>query len=49
MWYTLLDSSSLEVSRLRQGYMGFGTPSSGGQAWPLDEENSKTIIRRLSK
>lgn len=46
MKYTPLGATGLEVSRLVLGCMGYGTPSSGNQAWSLDEEDSRQLIKQ---
>lgn len=46
MQYTTLGTSSLTVSRICLGCMGFGDPSRGQHAWTLDETHSREIIRR---
>lgn len=46
MNYVKLGSTGLDVSRLCLGCMAFGTPSRGNQAWSLDEEASRLLIRQ---
>lgn len=46
MQYTKLGTSDLTVSRICMGCMGFGDATKGQHTWTLDEEKSRTIIRR---
>ena len=46
MKYTKLGNSDLNVSRICMGCMGFGDAGKGQHSWTLDEEQSKSIIRR---
>lgn len=46
MKYTKLGNSDLNVSRICMGCMGFGDAEKGQHSWTLDEEQSKTIIKR---
>ena len=46
MQYTKLGKSSLNVSRVCLGCMGFGDAAHGQHSWTLDEEASRAIIRR---
>ena len=46
MQYTRLGKSSLNVSRVCLGCMGFGDAAHGQHSWTLDEEVSRAIIRR---
>ena len=46
MQYTRLGKSSLNVSRVCLGCMGFGDAAHGQHSWTLDEEDSRAIIRR---
>ena len=46
MQYTRLGKSSLNVSRVCLGCMGFGDAAHGQHSWTLDEEASRAIIRR---
>ena len=46
MQYTKLGNSSLTVSRICMGCMGFGDAQNGHHSWTLDEEHSREIIRR---
>lgn len=41
-----LGGSSLQVSRVCMGCMGFGDVARGQHSWTLDEEHSREIIRR---
>lgn len=45
MEYTKLGNSSLNVSRICLGCMGFGDSSQGMHSWTLDETNSREIIK----
>ena len=45
MQYTRLGKSSLNVSRVCLGCMGFGDAAHGQHSWTLDEESSRAIIR----
>jgi aryl-alcohol dehydrogenase-like predicted oxidoreductase len=46
MRYTRLGSTGLEVSAISLGCMSFGDPLRGNHQWTLDEESSRTLIRR---
>ncbi len=46
MLYTKLGNSSITVSRICLGCMGFGDPTNGQHSWTLDESRSREIIRR---
>ena len=46
MEYTKLGKSDLNVSRICMGCMGFGNAATGQHSWTVDEELSKSIIRR---
>lgn len=46
MKYTKLGNSSLNVSRICMGCMGFGDAKNGQHNWTLDEEHSREIIKR---
>ena len=46
MQYVKLGKSDLNVSRVCLGCMGFGDDAHGQHSWTLDEEASRTIIRR---
>lgn len=46
MEYSKLGNSELTVSRICMGCMGFGDATAGQHSWTLDEENSRTIIKR---
>ena len=46
MQFTRLGKSSLHVSRVCLGCMGFGDAAHGQHSWTLDEEASRGIIRR---
>ena len=46
MQYTRLGKSSLNVSRVCLGCMGFGDAAHGQHSWTLDEEHTREIIRR---
>lgn len=46
MQYVRLGNSSLDVSRICMGCMGFGDSGSGQHSWTLDEEHSREIIKR---
>lgn len=45
MEYTKLGNSSLNVSRICLGCMGFGDPQQGMHSWTLDEDASREIIK----
>lgn len=45
MQYTRLGNSSLNVSRICLGCMGFGDPATGQHTWTLPESDSRAIIR----
>ena len=45
MQYTRLGNSSLNVSRICLGCMGFGDPATGQHSWTLPEAESRDIIR----
>lgn len=46
MKYIQLGNSNLNVSRICMGCMGFGEAGKGLHSWTLDEENSRSIIKR---
>lgn len=46
MLYTKLGNSSLNVSRICLGCMGFGDAANGQHSWTVDEEHSREIIKR---
>ena len=46
MEYVNLGKSDLKVSRICMGCMGFGNPATGQHSWTVDEEISKSIIKR---
>ncbi len=46
MQYVKLGSTGLDVSRLCLGCMSFGDRSRGGHQWTLDEETSRSFVRR---
>ena len=46
MKYTQLGNSELNVSRICLGCMGFGNASTGQHSWTVDEEQTRTIIKR---
>lgn len=46
MNYTKLGNSTLNVSRICMGCMGFGDAQKGQHSWTLDEEHSREIIKR---
>ena len=46
MKYANLGNSDLKVSRICMGCMGFGNAQTGQHSWTVDEETSKSIIRR---
>lgn len=46
MQYTNLGNSELRVSRICMGCMGFGDAFRGQHSWTIDEEHSRTIIKR---
>lgn len=46
MEYTQLGNSSLEVSRICLGCMGFGDAGRGQHSWTLDEKASGEVIKR---
>ncbi len=46
MEYVKLGSTGLDVSRICLGCMSFGMPDRGTHTWTLDEEASRTLIRR---
>ncbi len=45
MQYTQLGNSSLNVSRICLGCMGFGDPATGQHTWTLPEAESRAVIR----
>lgn len=46
MEYSKLGNSELTVSKICMGCMGFGNAATGRHSWTIDEENSRTIIKR---
>ena len=46
MEYVNLGKSDLKVSRICMGCMGFGNASTGQHSWTVDEEISKSIIKK---
>ena len=46
MEYVNLGKSDLKVSRICMGCMGFGNSATGQHSWTVDEEISKSIIKR---
>lgn len=46
MEYVSLGKSDLKVSRICMGCMGFGNAATGQHSWTVDEETSKSIIKR---
>jgi len=46
MDYVKLGNTGLDVSRICLGTMGFGDVSTGFHQWVLDEENSRTVIKK---
>lgn len=46
MKYTKLGNSDLPVSRICMGCMGFGNARTGQHSWTIDEEQTRSIIKR---
>ncbi|MCQ2535138.1 MAG: aldo/keto reductase [Clostridia bacterium] len=46
MEYVNLGKSDLKVSRICMGCMGFGNAATGQHGWTVDEETSKSIIKK---
>ena len=46
MEYVTLGKSDLQVSRICMGCMGFGNAATGQHSWTVDEETSKSIIKK---
>jgi 1-deoxyxylulose-5-phosphate synthase len=46
MDYTKLGNTGLDVSRLCLGCMGFGDPKRWHHQWVIDEENSRSVIKK---
>ena len=46
MQYTKLGNSELNVSRICLGCMGFGNASTGQHSWTVDEEQTRSIVKR---
>lgn len=46
MEYRKLGNSDLNVSRICLGCMGFGNAKTGQHSWTVDEETSRSIIKR---
>ena len=46
MEYVSLGKSDLKVSRICMGCMGFGNAQTGQHSWTVDEETSKSIIKK---
>ena len=47
MEYVKLGASELEVSRICLGCMGFGDSANGQHSWTIDEDATRTIIKRV--
>ena len=47
MQYTKLGNSELRVSRICLGCMGFGNASTGQHSWTVDEEQTRSIVKRV--
>jgi 1-deoxyxylulose-5-phosphate synthase len=48
MEYVKLDNTGLDVSRLCLGCMGFGNANKWFHQWILNEEDSRSIIKKPS-
>lgn len=46
MKYTKLGNTDLTVSRICLGCMGFGNAATGQHSWTVDEEETRTIVKR---
>ena len=46
MRYTTLGTTTIKISRICMGCMGFGDPKLGHHSWTLDEAHSRDIIRQ---
>ena len=46
MQYVKLGNSELNISRICLGCMGFGNASTGQHSWTVDEEQTRTIVKR---
>ena len=46
MEYVKLGKSDLRVSRICMGCMGFGNAATGQHNWTVDEEATRSIIKR---
>ena len=46
MKYANLGNSSLTVSRICMGCMGFGNAATGQHSWTVDEAQTRQIIKR---
>ena len=46
MQYVKLGISELNISRICLGCMGFGNASTGQHSWTVDEEQTRTIVKR---
>lgn len=46
MEYRMLGNSTLQVSRVCLGCMGFGNAATGQHSWTVDEKTSRAIIKR---
>jgi aryl-alcohol dehydrogenase-like predicted oxidoreductase len=46
MEYAKLGNTGLEVSRICLGCMGFGDPSLGHHKWVIDEESSRSVVKK---
>ena len=46
MKYVKLGNSELNVSRICLGCMGFGNASTGQHSWTVDEEQTRSIVKR---
>ncbi len=46
MEYRMLGNSTLQVSRVCLGCMGFGNAATGQHSWTVDEKTSRVIIKR---
>lgn len=46
MKYTTLGKTDLNISRICMGCMGFGNAKTGQHSWTVDEETSRSIIKK---